>query len=232
MNKIYISFIIIGFFFGGIFLSCDSGRSTSQGQGKGQQANLPQKISQTETPQREKAPQGNQSSSGVPSASSANPLVQPTPSELFQRAGLSYMGNRGISAPDFSVKSLEGKSLKLSDFRGKVVFLNFWATWCPPCRAEMPSIETLYQRYKNQAVQVLAVSVQEEPSVVKVFLSQNSFTFPIALDPNGEVAQLYGIRGIPTTFIIDPKGTLQGALVGGKDWATPDVYTLLDSLMK
>lgn len=96
----------------------------------------------------------------------------------------------------------------------------------------MPSIETLYQRYKNQAFQILAVSVQEEPSVVRTFLAQNSFTFPIALDPNGEAAQLYGIRGIPTTFIVDRKGILQGALVGGKEWATDGVYTLLDTLLK
>jgi len=96
----------------------------------------------------------------------------------------------------------------------------------------MPSIETLYQKYKTKATfQILAVSVQEEPSVVKTFLAQNPYSFPIALDPNGEAAQLYGIRGIPTTFIIDRKGTLQGALVGGKDWTTPQVYDLIDALL-
>jgi peroxiredoxin len=96
----------------------------------------------------------------------------------------------------------------------------------------MPSIETLYNRYKNRSLQILAVSVQEEPSVVKTFVTQNAFTFPIALDPNGEAAQLYGIRGIPTTFLIDQKGTLLGALVGGKEWSTPEVYALLDALLK
>lgn len=208
MKYLYINiatFLIGGLFLGSILLGCDSGRSPLQAQEKGRQ---------------------------TPSTVPSTPAAQVTPSELFQRAGLSYMGSKGILAPDFSVRSMDGKPIKLSDFRGKVVFLNFWATWCPPCRAEMPSMETLHQRYKNQAFQILAVSVQEEPSVVKTFLSQNSFTFTIALDSKGEASQLYGIRGIPATFIIDQKGTLQGALVGGKDWSTSNVFSLIDALLK
>lgn len=204
-------FLFWGILWGGMITGCDSGRSSTS----------TQREENTQSANNPPAP------SLVPSTT----IVPGTPAELFQRAGLSHMGNRGILAPDFSVKSMEGKPIKLSDFRGKVVLLNFWATWCPPCRTEMPSIEILYQRYKPTDFQILAVSVQEELSVVKTFLAQNSYSFPIALDPNGEAAQLYGIRGIPTTFIIDQKGTLQGALVGGKDWAIPPVYDLIDALL-
>ena len=204
-------FLFSGILWGGILIGCDSGRSSASMQ------------KEENTQPANKTP----ASSSVPS----NTIVPGTPAELYQRAGLSYMGNRGILAPDISVKTMEGKPVKLSEFRGKVVLLNFWATWCPPCRAEMPSIETLYQRYKSTDFQILAISVQEELPVVKTFLAQNSYSFPIGLDPSGEAAQLYGIRGIPTTFIIDQKGTLQGALVGGKDWTIPPVYDLIDALL-
>ncbi len=198
-------FLLTGFLLTGILSGCGASRPTPPAEGKGKQE---------------------------ASQQASNTTMRPSLSELFKQAGLSYMGNKGIEAPDFSVKSIDGKPIKLSDFRGKVVFLNFWATWCPPCRAEMPSIETLYTRYKRQTLQVLAVNVQEESSVVKTFLAQNLYTFPIVLDPNGEAARLYGIRGIPTTFIIDQQGNLQGALVGGKAWDTPEVFALLDALLK
>jgi len=226
MKYLYIVLIILpiwGISVGGLLTGCDSGRSAASTQQKQdtQEALKSDGTSAVPSPQNP-----------APSSLPSTPRALSSLAELFQRAGLSYMGNRGIPAPDFSVKSIEGKQIKLSEFKGKVVLLNFWATWCPPCRAEMPSIETLYQKYKTKATfQILAVSVQEEPSVVKTFLAQNPYSFPIALDPNGEAAQLYGIRGIPTTFIIDRKGTLQGALVGGKDWTTPQVYDLIDALL-
>ena len=212
-----------GLLWGGLLTGCDSRRISPSTQEKQstQEAFKSDGTSAVPSPQNP-----------APSSLPSTPRALSSLAELFQRAGLSYMANRGIPAPDFSVRTLEGKQIKLSEFKGKVVLLNFWATWCPPCRAEMPSIETLYQRYKPKAsFQILAVSVQEEPSVVKTFLAQNPYSFPIALDPTGEAAQLYGIRGIPTTFIIDQKGTLQGALVGGKDWATPQVYDLIDALL-
>jgi len=226
MKYLYIVLIILpiwGISVGGLLTGCDSGRSAASTQQKQdtQEALKSDGTSAVPSPQNP-----------APSSLPSTPRALSSLAELFQRAGLSYMANRGIPAPDFSVRTLEGKQIKLSEFKGKVVLLNFWATWCPPCRAEMPSIETLYQRYKPKAsFQILAVSVQEEPSVVKTFLAQNPYSFPIALDPTGEAAQLYGIRGIPTTFIIDQKGTLQGALVGGKDWATPQVYDLIDALL-
>ena len=214
-----------GLLWGGLLTGCDSRRISPSTQEKQSTQEAFKSDGPSSVPS---AP----SMQGKENTQAANKHTQGSLAELFQRAGLSYMANRGIPAPDFSVRTLEGKQIKLTEFKGKVVLLNFWATWCPPCRAEMPSIETLYQRYKPKAsFQILAVSVQEEPSVVKTFLEQNPYSFPIALDPNGEAAQLYGIRGIPTTFIIDQKGTLQGALVGGKDWATPQVYDLIDALL-
>ncbi|MFQ3620279.1 MAG: TlpA disulfide reductase family protein [Spirochaetales bacterium] len=152
--------------------------------------------------------------------------------ELFRNAGLSYMGNRDVQAPTFSLQSLGGNEVNLKDFLGKVVVLNFWATWCPPCRAEMPSMETLHKRYENKSFKLLAVNLQEELPVVQAFLKQNPYTFTILMDPKGNTAPLYGIRGIPTTFIINENGKLLGAIVGAKEWDTPQVFALFDALLQ
>jgi len=150
---------------------------------------------------------------------------------IFQDAGVHFVGEQEIQAPDFTLQDLTGKSVHLTELQGKIVFLNFWATWCPPCRAEMPSIENLYNRYKEKDVHVLAVNLQEEAPVVRTFLEKNPFTFPIVLDSSGSTAQLYGIRGIPTTFILDRKGNVLGTLVGSREWDTPEVYRLFDTLL-
>lgn len=150
---------------------------------------------------------------------------------LFQDAGVHFVGEQEIQAPNFMLQDLTGKSVNLTELQGKIVFLNFWATWCPPCRAEMPSIENFYNRYKEKDVHVLAVNIQEEAPVVRSFLEKNLYSFPIVLDSSGRTAQLYGIRGIPTTFILDRKGNVLGTLVGSREWDTPEVYRLFDTLL-
>lgn len=117
----------------------------------------------------------------------------------------------GFQAPDFTLTNLKGEKVKLSDFRGKPVFLNFWATWCPPCRAEMPLIQKLHQQKK---IQVLTVNIQEDQQTIEKFLKKNHYTFPVLLDKQGKVANQYWIQGIPTTFIIDRQGIIQAVWIG------------------
>jgi thiol-disulfide isomerase/thioredoxin len=138
----------------------------------------------------------------------------------------------GVHSIDFTVQNLEGRKKSLTDYRGKIVFLNFWATWCPPCRAEMPSMQTLYTKMKGKDFDIVAVNVQENADAVHTFMkSENTtFTFPILLDATGRVASTYSVRGIPTTYVIAKDGTMLGMVVGGKDWADPKVIDTLTQL--
>lgn len=127
----------------------------------------------------------------------------------------------GFLANDFSLTGLDGKSYQLSAFRGKPVILNFWATWCPPCRAEMPAFERVWQRYNQGDVVILAVNQRESPLTVERF-EQNvvDVSFPILLDSQGEASRLFLVTGLPTTFFIDAEGRIQVVSMGGMDEAT------------
>lgn len=141
----------------------------------------------------------------------------------------------GALAPDFTLTDMNGKSLSLSQFRGKVVLVNFWATWCPPCRAEMPSIERLYRRLeKHKNFVLLTVNVNEDNSKdsVKAFTEETPLSFPILLDRDNRVAGRYQVNGIPQTFIIDPNGVIVQKVVGGRDWDSPPLVDYLSSLLK
>ena len=117
-------------------------------------------------------------------------------------------------APGFELSSLDGQVVSLSDFRGKPVFLNFWATWCGPCRFEMPFIQKMYEGLSNEGLVVLAVNVQENPTRVKEFVESFGLTFPVLLATNSEVPLTYNIRGIPATFFIDKNGIIQDIKIG------------------
>lgn len=122
-------------------------------------------------------------------------------------------------APDFTLPALSGGTLRLSDLRGKVVLLNFWATWCVPCRTEMPAIEALYQRYKDQGLEVLAVNLDVLSTAgVEAFVSEVKVTFPIILDPSWATAHAYRVFGLPTTYLIDRAGNVVVREVGERDW--------------
>ncbi|MGL4982901.1 MAG: TlpA family protein disulfide reductase [Treponemataceae bacterium] len=113
----------------------------------------------------------------------------------------------GNLAPDFMLTTLEAKDVKLSDYRGKPVFLNFWATWCPPCVKEMPAMEKIHQNY-SQNITVLAVNVGEQIKPVRDFINKNKLTFSILLDRQSSIARVYSVQAIPTTFILDDKGVI------------------------
>lgn len=136
-------------------------------------------------------------------------------------------------APDFSLPDMDGKPHKLSDYRGKVVLLNFWATWCPPCRREMPSMEKLYQELKGKPFQVLACDQQEDSDTVFAFTGQfePSPSFPLLLDSKSAVSGAYGVPGLPTSFLIDKAGRIVYRAVGGRDFGHPAIRALIEKLM-
>ncbi len=131
-------------------------------------------------------------------------------------------------AIDFTLKDLEGKTHKLSDYKGKIVFLNFWATWCPPCRAEMPSMQKIYETWDSKKFVMLAVAVKQNRDVVKNFIEENAYNFPVLLDSDGKVAGMYRVRGIPTTYLIDKEGNIITRVVGSREWTLEEIYGLVE----
>jgi peroxiredoxin len=121
---------------------------------------------------------------------------------------------KAVEAPDFTLQSLDGRTVKLSDYRGKVVLLNTFATWCPPCRAEMSDLEAYYREHKEDGFVVLAVNDEESASTVANFVQAQGFTFLVLLDPDGKVLNRYGVHGLPTSFFIDRKGMVRGVWSG------------------
>ena len=114
----------------------------------------------------------------------------------------------GNLAPDFSLTNLEGSQVSLSDFRGQVVLLNFWATWCAPCRVEMPSFQTYYENYRSQEFVVVGIDFNEPEETVRQFAQELGLSFPLLLDPGGEIQDLFNIRGYPSSVFIRPDGTI------------------------
>ena len=120
----------------------------------------------------------------------------------------------GKQAPDFQLPNLEGQSISLSDFRGSPILLNFWATWCGPCRQEMPFIQGIFEEQTSENLVILAVNIGENSAAVKNFMQSGNYSFPVLLDTNQDVALEYNVRAIPTTFFIDKDGIIQEMKVG------------------
>lgn len=139
---------------------------------------------------------------------------------------------KGQLAPDFSLMDMQGQKVSLADFKGKVVILNFWATWCSPCREEMPSMEMLYRKYKDQGLVILAVNVEKDAAkIVKNFLQRTPYTFPILLDDKAEVQSLYKVFRFPETFVIDRSGNVVETVTGAIDWTGPQPVKLINFLL-
>ncbi len=138
------------------------------------------------------------------------------PDNITGAAGVAAHVN--FRAPEFTLTTLDGKPVTSSDLRGKVVLVNFWATWCPPCRSEMPDIESAYQAHRDQFV-VLAINDAEDGGTVKQFVDQFHFTFPILLDRDGAVGKRFQVQALPSSFFIDRAGIIRAANVGQMDRA-------------
>ncbi len=137
-----------------------------------------------------------------------------------------------VPAPDFTLKSLSGEEVHLSDQRGKYVLVNFWATWCGPCKIEMPSLETLHQRFKSKKFSLLAISNDMfGAKIVEPFVKANNLSFPILLDQQLQASNKFGVVSLPTTFMIDPAGNIIGELRGAEDWASPDNILYFENLL-
>jgi len=136
------------------------------------------------------------------------------------------------SAPDFVSENLRGGNTGLADYKGKIVLLNFWATWCMPCRAEMPSMETLWQKYKEQGLVVAAVSVDEgSRGRIETFSKLLDLSFPILLDPESEVSDLYKVSNMPTSFLIDRNGKIISRIVGTEEWTSPEAIQFVEDIL-
>ena len=132
-------------------------------------------------------------------------------------AGLIPAPQKGFLAPDFELQSTTGETIKLSDLRGQAVLINLWATWCPPCRAEMPAIEKVYKEYKDDGLVVLAVNMtyQDAQSDIAPFVGEYELTFPILLDRSGSVGTAYQLRSLPSSFFVDRNGIINEVVIGG-----------------
>ncbi len=139
----------------------------------------------------------------------------------------------GFMAPDFQLQTLDGETIRLSDLRGQAVLINYWASWCPPCKAEMPAMQRIYAQYHDQGFEILAVNAANQDQLIdtQAFVSANQLSFPILLDTDGVVGNLYDIRSLPTSFFVRPDGTIAEVIVGGP-MAEALLSTRVESLLE
>ena len=144
-------------------------------------------------------------------------LISRGPESSSQQSGVPPNPKEGFTAPDFTLDLLDGGQLSLSELRGHPIVLNFWASWCLPCRSEMPAIESVYQRYKESGLVVIGLNLtsQDSESDARAFVQELGLTFPIALDRDGSVRERYQLLGLPSTYFIDQSGIIRSVIVGG-----------------
>ena len=150
---------------------------------------------------------------GLMASQACESIDEPT-TQLEPDNTVSFGVSVGEQAPDFILVDLNDNPISLSDFRGKTVFLNFWATWCPPCRAEMPQMEALYQDYKDEDVVIIGLDIQETREEVSQYVQQGGYSWLFILDASGKVATNYEVTAIPTSFFIDGDGIIRAVSTG------------------
>jgi thiol-disulfide isomerase/thioredoxin len=152
------------------------------------------------------------------------------PVDLLQAAGLSP-ADPPKTAPPLELIDSEGNPVRLQAHRGKVILINFWATWCPPCIHEMPMMEALYIARKDQAFSIWAINMSESQKDVAHFMAQKGFHFPVMLDLEGTATSSYAVQGLPSTYLIDCAGNLLGHVIGILEWTSDATRDLLDALL-
>ena len=174
------------------------------------------------------------SGSGDTEAGDAEADATAISSELrntLRQAGVQPLNSR-VPYEDFTLPTLDESERSLASFEGNVVVINFWASWCGPCVQEMPAMQALYEDLKDSNFTIVAVNVQEQPDVVRTFIEENGYTFPVLRDASGRVAGRYGVRGLPTSYIMAPNGDLIGAKVGYHDWNTEAVRSAVARILE
>jgi peroxiredoxin len=144
-----------------------------------------------------------------------------------QEQGSTKTAAVGRPAPDFTLMDMEGKTWTLSELKGQVIFVNFWATWCPPCVQEMPSMQNLHTTLPKDQFKMLAVLNNDDPANARAFAEKFGITFPILDDPENLIGPQYGLTGLPETFIIDKQGIIRETLQGPAEWDSPDAVQML-----
>lgn len=147
--------------------------------------------------------------------------------------GTTLAGEAAKPAPGFSLPSLYGGPVKLEDFKGRYVLLNFWATWCGPCKVEMPSLEALYRKFQSSKLAVVGVSNDMfGATVVRPYVESQGLTFPVLLDPGSDVSNSFRVLSLPTTYLIDPDGNIIGEQSGAENWSAPETLQYFENLLK
>jgi peroxiredoxin len=158
------------------------------------------------------------------------------------RPGISRAGDGGEdllapvpgrpTAPAFDLKGPDDRQARLSDYKGRPLVLNFWATWCPPCREEMPSMERAHRELAKDGIGMVAVNAGDDAEAVRAFLARMRVDFPLVLDPDTRVTDSYSVEGLPTTFVIDPEGRLAYVAAGEREWDSPEMLKRIRALKR
>ena len=156
--------------------------------------------------------------------------AEPSVPALLKRLDLAGYSS-SIGPPDFKSNTVDARPLSLADLRGKVVVVNFWATWCLECRSEMPVLERLYRELGSQGLAVVAVNVRESTETVRHFAEELRLTFPLLLDHDGKINASYGVIGLPTTFLVGRDGRAIAYAIGPREWGSASARALFDALL-
>ena len=166
---------------------------------------------------------------GHAALSRAEPVMETVMTAVAERGSVKV----GEVAPNFQLRDLGGNMVTLAQLRGKIVLLNFWATWCGPCRVEMPAMEQLYRTFSHKEFEILAVSTDPQgAAVTRPFQQEMGFTFPILHDSEYRVGLTYGARSLPMTFMVDRQGIIRQKIFGARDWDSPEARELIQTLIK
>ena len=154
-----------------------------------------------------------------------------SPFSLAQEAGkgLSKLAD-APSAPDFVLNDIDGDQYQLSEYRGQVVIINFWATWCPPCRDEMPSMQSAWEQLEQEGIYMFGINVGEDEDTIFQFTADYLVEFPLLMDSDSSVIKQWPVRGLPTTFVVNPKGQIIYRAIGGREWDEPALLELVKAL--
>jgi len=138
---------------------------------------------------------------------------------------------KGQPSPNFQLTDIKGKDWQLSDLQGKIVFINFWATWCPPCIQEMPSMDALNKRMSGKPFQMLTILYNDRPEFGQSLVNKSGYNFPVLIDPDSSTAKQYGLTGVPETYIVDPQGILREKFIGPVEWNSPKALEMINKYL-